>query len=506
MKDYITLLFFLFARLSYGQEAVLGYPISFINPLDPFEQNQYDTFIRGESIKKKDADRAWWVVVDRDNTRAYDQPDGILTAKLKFGAPYFVVRENADWVELVDAVVSQLEIKKMKSNIGWVRKKDLLLWNEGLLSPRNKVELKVILGNQPAQTQYFPCDKEDGTSVYAAPKGSTVGAVSDLRGMYAVYKKEGARYLIGSILGLSFYDPSNLIGWVDKEHCLLWNTRVALEPNFTQEAYTERKNNKAFQVAGFDDVLLAEAYCQGKIGSEKAVWTGDPVKVGQKVSITDAKRFPGDFMRFPLLSVGDEPQKSLLPCFKSAVSERGMFKVTCEDGSSKEVQLEITKPVYFCRRPLGAQYPMFSYVTCWSERELLELNKILEHLALFSTNASSDGKRAELVSLYCTLLNNYGGGEKDKACQEYTIKEIVECLLGVVGEGLDFKMSCLKDISLKCLLDLRCATDEDVEQQIICFVNTKKKIEKILRNYEKEEFVFKRDGEYYFWVKLSDMF
>jgi hypothetical protein len=509
MKDsryYITLLFFLFARLSYGQETVLGYPLSFINPLDPFEQNQYEPFIRGESIKKKDEIRAWWVMVDRDNTRAYDQPDGVLTAKLKFGAPYFVVREKADWVELVDALVSQLQIKKVKSNIGWVRKKDLLLWNDGLRSPRNKVELKVILSNPPENMYYFPCDQKEGTSVYTAPKGSSIGAISELHGMYAVYKKEDDRYLIGNVQGLSFYDPTTLIGWVDKRNCLLWNTRVALEPNFTTEAYNERKNNKAFQVAGFEGMLLAEAYCQGRIGAEKAIWIGDPARIGQKVSFSDPKRLPGDFMRFPLLSISDEPQKSLLACYKSAVSEIETLKVECRDGISKEIQLEVTKPVYFCRRPLGAQYPTFSYVTCWSERELLSYNKILEHFVLYSTNASSDGKRDELVSLYCLLLDNYGGGEKDKACREYTTREIVEHILGVVGDGLDFKMSFLKDMPLKCLFDLRCTTDEDVEQQIIGFVNAKKKIERILRNYEKEEFVFKRDGEFYFWIKLSDLF
>jgi hypothetical protein len=842
------LLLLLFVGDAYGQKRALGYPKVFESPLDPFDQVKYESFIRGENIIDRNLNRAWWVVVDRDNVKAYDLPDGnVFATTLQFGAGYYVIQEQDDWVELIDATVDKREIKKLRARIGWVRKNDLLLWNECLVNPRTKVELKALVLNKFDDFKDIPCDKKELVKIFTSPSGANSKDLLNINNkFYFVYKKEGTRYLIGETIGLSYYNPDFLLGWIDKGKAADWNTRIALEPNFTEEGYNERKNNPAFQVYGFSDAPSAEDFGQGKIGVDKADWSRDPVRPGQEVAKSDPKRFPGGYMRFPLLSVGGQTKKSVLPYFKSAVLDEVLLKVKCVDGKTVSVKpmpigkhvsiakeleryqraskyfnvffvvegskamsgfkeniisaidevkstiysnsdkpvirfgalvykdvtelksgaspqtlvklakltadqqsikdwvrgaafsnpggsgeypvqnyglykaieaaefpkyetniiiilgqkgdfakdrlmrkqhegksyyvpnatiedlivkndinvfavqciggtsetdrsfalnlrtiilesakkhynnlylknnsnpevkesfaklnyypkppamddpdeakdpllilengtihasifrapgisgnitqetffkllqsqcatitktavmfanevdkwnyneidkngfnprlnevlvelyddiklddsftdekYELVKPMYFARQPQGAKYPTFSFVTFWSEGELTKYYTFLEKLLIDVSNLSAGQKRIKLQELYCKLLDEFAGGENGKDCTEYTIEEIIELILGVKGEGLDFESKCIKDKTLKCLVDTKCTTDDEVEQLIYCFTGTKKVLYRMLNNYENEEFVYSRGGEYYFWIKLTDLF
>jgi hypothetical protein len=829
-----------------AQKRTMGYPESFEDPLDPFDQNKYETFIRGESIKDKIKNRAWWVVVDRDNVKAYDKPNGNIQTSLKFASAYYVTDEEDDWVELIDATVDKLEIKKVKSRIGWVKKNDLLLWNRGLINPRTKIHLKALLLNKFDDFKDIPCDKKELVKVYTSPTGSNLKDNLNIYKFYFVYKKEGTRYLLGETSQLSIYEPAFLLGWVDKGRVADWNTRIALEPNFTQEGYNERKNNLGYQVVGFGDAPMAEEFGQGKVTQDKGDWHRDPAKAGQEVASSDPKRFPGGFMRFPLLSVGGQTKKSVLPYFKSAVCDNVALKVKCQDGkavsvkqmtigkhvsiakqlesytraskyfnvffviegsgamsgfkeniisaidevksainsnsekpvirfgalvykdvaelkgnanpqtlfkvtkltadqqsvkdwirnttfsnpnssgeypiqnyglykaieaaefpkfetniiivlgqkgdftkdalmrkqhagksynvpnasiedlivkndinvlavqciggnaetdraftsniqslilesakkhynnlylkkdlnpevkqsfaklnynpkvpimddpdetkdpllvlengtlnscifrapgstgaitqetfvkllssqggtitkvaveftndldswnyreidgqgfnpklgevlvelyddlnlddSFTEEKYELYKPMYFSRQPQGATNPTFSFVLFWPQRDLTKYNSFLEKLLVDVSNLSTGQKRIKLQEAYCKLLDEFAGGENGKDCTEYTIEEIVELIQGVKGEGIDFNSKCIKDKTLKCLTDTKCTTDDEVEQLIYCFTSSKKVLDKMLKNYENEEFVFSRGGEYFFWIKLTDLF
>jgi hypothetical protein len=340
VKFWMAFILLLFVKVTYGQGRVLGYPEVFVGPLDPFDQNRYETFIKGEGIRDKVKNRAWWVVVDRDSVKAYNKPGpgGIIQTSLKFGSAFYVLKEEEDWVELVDATVDKTEVKRVKSHIGWVQKKDLLLWNEGLLNPRTKIHLKALLLNKFDDFKDIPCDKKELVNVYTSPRGVKQKDNLNIYKFYFVYKKEGTRYLLGETSQLSIYESSFLLGWVDKGRVADWNTRIALEPNFTQEGYNERKSNPSLQVVGFGKATEAEDFGEGKIKQEKGDWRRDPVRVGQEVSPTDPKRFPGGFMRFPLLSVGGQDKSHLLPYFKSAVCDSVMLKVKCQDGKAVSVK------------------------------------------------------------------------------------------------------------------------------------------------------------------------
>lgn len=844
----------LFSSIQVSGQKVLGCPEVFKNPADPYDENRENVFISGKNLKKKESKVPWWVVVDRDDAQAFTNPDSeSLKAKLKFGASYYVLSEKEDWVELVDAIVDGLKIVRLKENIGWVQKRDLLLWNKSLISPRTKVTLRVMAVNKYDDFKDIPCDKKEAVKVYASPRSEKLLEGLNTYRFYFVYKKEGVRYLLGETQGLSYVDNTLLLGWVDKGRIISWNNRVALEPNFTQDAYNERKANPNFTVYGFANAFDAEAFGKGEIGPENSIWSRDPVRPNTEVAKTDIKRFPGGFMRFPLLSVGSQNKNGkVLPYFESAVCDNVSLKVKCVDGKAisiknvpmgnqvkltkeledllraskhynvfyviegtgalsefkesiagsietvkeiisgydgkldqdkanikfgaliykdiKDVALannpqstiqsvrltsdytdvgdfirkatfsnpnttgnypvqnyglqealklanfqkdetnilivvgqhgdfsktdrmmnaqyqgkafsvssetiseniakgdvnviaiqciggrsetdrgflsnmrtillesskkhynsllkareknkklndaltaieynpvapnmddpaesnqnefklenstlhgsifrapvtegiitnksfndflasksstivqtvidnsnkirkwsyagleaegfnpkltevlsslyeesnldnleyerfELYKEVYFSKKPVGAKYPTFSYVMFWPERDLRNYYAFLEKFLIDLNSARSSGeRRRKLADAYCRMLEAFGYGEDGKDCNEYTPKEILGYILGVNVEELDFSTKYWPDMPISCLLNLRCVDDEQIELLMRGFVDSKKFLGKLLKHFDGEEFVFSRGGEYFFWIKLTDMF
>lgn len=348
MKQLAILLtgFILFFLFPVHAQRVLGYPEVFKKPLDPFDDNTYGSFIKKASTEDKDRKIGWWVVVDRDNVPVYQTENGNPTSKqLKFGSAYYVVEESDNWVKLVDALVNEVRIVRTREEIGWVKKENLLLWNKSLVNPRTKIHLKALLLNKFEEVRNIPCDKQDLVKVYKSPTGNDLMEDLNIYRFYFVYKKEGSRLLLGQLSGLSYVDNSILLGWVDKERVADWNTRVALEPNFTQAGYDERKANPKFRIAGFANAFDAEEFAKGE-GNPEVKWTRDPVIPGTDVTKNDPKRFSGGFMRFPLLNIGGGVKNQVLPYFSSAVCDNVALKIQCVDGRAvKVIKVPVEKQV-----------------------------------------------------------------------------------------------------------------------------------------------------------------
>lgn len=324
----------------YGQaQKVLGYPEAYKRPLDPFDDNSYSTFIKQSTTSDKDRKIGWWVMADRDNVPVYQSENGALNGKhLKFGTTCYVVEESDSWVKVVDALVDGIKTIRLREEIGWVKKESMLLWNKSLVNPRTKIHLKALLLNKfdSEAVRKIPCDKQNIVKVYKSPSGDELLEDLNIYRFYFVYKKEGSRVLLGQLSGLSYVDNTILLGWVDKERVADWNTRVALEPNFTQEGYNERKANPKFQISGFANAFDAEEFGRGE-GNPEVMWSRDPVRPGSETAKSDPKRFDGGFMRFPLLNIGGGIKNTILPYFSSAVCDNVGLKVQCVDGKAVKV-------------------------------------------------------------------------------------------------------------------------------------------------------------------------
>lgn len=331
-----------FPALNYGQKSVLGYPRAYVRPLNPYENSSIATFTSPNTQKDKDSNNGWWVVVDRDGVNAYDKPStsSKVQATLEFGRSLYVHEVKDGFAYLIDAIVDRTQVKELKGKIGWVKIDNLLLWKEGLVNPRTKIHLKALLLNKFSDFGAVPCDKKELVKVFTDPVSNTPQETVNIYRFYFVYKIEKTRYLLAETPTLGFYDAKDrILGWVDKDRIAEWNTRIALEPNFTESGYAERKTNDNLRIAGFKDQFVAEEYSRsGK--KVDVTWQRDPVTAKKlELSKTDSKRFRGEFMRFPLLSVGEQKgAQKTLPYYKSAVCDEVLVKVKCVDGKIMQVE------------------------------------------------------------------------------------------------------------------------------------------------------------------------
>ncbi len=281
---------------------VLQTPAVMETPLDQPNENFYLL----AATKYRLENNPWVVFSDRaDNTTR----DGKV---LDFMDDFYVVDETDTDVYLVEAVTDGLKIKSIIKDIGWIEKDKLLLWNHSLIDPGTKINRKGFLLNKRSSIGRILKneDDKDRVRIFDRPDADKNNEISKNRiyEFFFVFKKDKnvtpEMYLLSKNVSISTTTKDDIIGWVKADRINEWNTRIALEPNFTPVAYTERKldiENKSVKMYSLADP--AKNYADGK-GSTAAevIWENDPVKLPrEKLADKDSLRFKGGVIRFPML-------------------------------------------------------------------------------------------------------------------------------------------------------------------------------------------------------------
>ena len=291
---------------------VLGKPKRFEMPKGYDDMGQITDFIseRGKTTKN-----SWIVVSDRDNNIVYDEPDGEpLEFKLKFKDYFFVMDEERDWIHIVKVEKPKpikLKVKKGAKvlDYGWVEKSKMLLWTKGLVDPNSNIHQKAFLLNKAVDlkrlTNGSNSIKKNLATIYTDPVKSNVAEQRHIYEFYFILKKEDHRVLLANAASLSTYSlDETIIGWVNSNRLEEWNTRVALEPNFHEEAYNERKADLNKRLIGYADEEGANFHTAMGLPHEGHVhWDNDPVKLSENQLGNDSwtkHRFKGSVIRFPL--------------------------------------------------------------------------------------------------------------------------------------------------------------------------------------------------------------
>jgi len=252
----------------------------------------------------------WIVYSDRvDNTTENGKV-------LNFMDSFYVVDETATKVYIVKAVVDGLKIKSINEDVGWIKKTNLLLWSEGLIDIATKINLKGFLLNKK---ESIPCilTKEcesDRVKIFNSPDTDVAKEITKNRiyDFFFIFKTEDVgeieeMYLLSKNVNISPDTREDVIGWVKSDRITNWNTRIALEPNFDEKAFTERKQNTgSIGVKLFDQPEYAIEYANGN-NDVKPLWSNDPVSLPtDKMAAEDPYRFKGGVIRFPNLNKNEE--------------------------------------------------------------------------------------------------------------------------------------------------------------------------------------------------------
>lgn len=96
---------------------------------------------------------------------------------------------------------------------------------------------------------------------------------------------------------------SEILGWVEQNDQADWNTRLALEPNFTKEAFDERKLRPSLQFVSFKDEDNASRHFLSGSGDKQSIISmDDPVNTDDKMlARSNNKRYIGTKLRMPVL-------------------------------------------------------------------------------------------------------------------------------------------------------------------------------------------------------------
>ena len=291
-----VLLFWMAAQPCLGQwgnnrKSILTIPEKYILPVDQIDLT---------AVRKKDkvAGKSWFVYADRPNVFGTNSPgSGSQIGKLSFGESYAVVDEEGLYVHLYRDPRPDAKgyLSTQAKDFGWVHKQDLLLWEHCLVTAsEGRLSRKAMLLNT-LQSQPDAASISSGrVPFYIDPQRALPsGRSSGLFQIFFVFKFDHTNQaaLLGKSELFSRGGQNNIVGWVSLDRLVMWDQRVAMEPNWDPNAVAERKDKghpTAFLVSPNDALQYQK---QGTAPKERIIWDADP----------QGKRRIGEYRRFPVL-------------------------------------------------------------------------------------------------------------------------------------------------------------------------------------------------------------
>jgi hypothetical protein len=310
---------------------VMTKPGQFAEPKDYYDGMKMSPEMERYVNANERGNREKWVVYsDRENNPLYDEVDGKIKGKMAFMDPAYVVDSKGDWLQLIkynafiidlDRGETRLKRDANPEELGWVRRENLLLWDQALKDPRSGVEKKVVLINTDAEGVLSSGNVNDTIPIWGTSQSKYPRKGMLIYSFFYVLKKEGDMYLIAQDANFSAENRSTVKGWVSRFRASEWNTRIALEPNIDLRAYNERKKEPNYHVAHYQDPADARTHAKSGVRQQRTLMTvSDPVTTEDHFSPIysiernkdygtaekeqfDMKRFDGNVLRFPVLGI-----------------------------------------------------------------------------------------------------------------------------------------------------------------------------------------------------------
>ncbi|MEP7321557.1 MAG: type VI secretion system protein TssR domain-containing protein [Saprospiraceae bacterium] len=303
LTSFLFLLFCL--QNSAGQSKVLGRPGKYNNPADySYDKRQFESFL--EQTENKDRKEAWLVISDRDKNPVYDNINGKQISEIQFQDFFYVIEEKEGWIKLFKGGVDGLRITKENPPVGWVPKKNMLLWNSSLVDHITAIHKKGFLLNKASEIEQIikqPQKDIEFAKIYKSPDKSIELENVPIHDFYFImkYDLDNGTALLCKMVQVGPSTLDQILGWVSTAKMTSWNTRICLEPNFEEKAFNERKTNPGFQVRGFEDLTSAQEFAKGMTQGDKISWKEDPVLINKSyLAKSNPLRYKGSVVRFPM--------------------------------------------------------------------------------------------------------------------------------------------------------------------------------------------------------------
>lgn len=457
----------------------------------------------------------WEVYSDRRNNITYTQPNGrLVKAILSFMDRFYVSERRLDYLRIMkDPDISPYGFfSKNAEDYGWIHVSKILPWDHCLVSS-DLIDKKAILSSASfvydIGKHLFTHISNDAIPVFEDPE---LRFATDVRfspyEVFFLYKSCDNAYLVGKSSRL---DPvENLdtyMGWVSKDNVLIWENRIAIEPNWDALAVDERKRNRIVTSVFFDPVS-ASMYMNGSFVSQNyALWQNDPYEY----------RMSGEMLRFPVLShhgtllkvavfgkLSTSHFRSGQPANTLRLSE---FSRTTKDYTltftpfsamnllfPEEIRSDLAPGIQVGYTPFNVNnlnQPLYKYVFMLSKLELADQIWLYNQIV----NAKSR-KNVQVVML--EKLKNQMPEMKDQDILEFPLSELLPIYLGLPVYYGHFPDGRLRDLTRPWIIN------EEVFNSFM--VKVMDKLEKLqtVFNQTNHPCSFSSNGIRYYWIAAED--
>ncbi len=505
---HISFIFIILPFLSFSQK-IKKLPVTFLAPISFDSQSQRDKFAISKGVSGKEY---WLVIGDRPKVALYDNPKGNPTSELfDYGQTAYVIDESGEWIKVG---IGSREDNRFRNLIksGWVKKTDVLLWSRALRNKETYVREIIFTGLKLSNLSDIVQDLKH-IKVFDSPTSYHVDKeINNI--IYYIYKEEQGRVLLGTT---DYFNQTNvkevLVGWVDTAYIHRWNSRLALECNWEEPSYSQRKSDSTKRVYGFNDQVSADLY--GKTGffkKENIICDNDPAKSDFPKGLRaeeNNRRLVGDVFRFPVFDMTSGYIKSAgLVKIENDKMETEPIKSFVERNLSEATQTKIRqeKPrvvvdMYLPILIPGVEKP-YKYIILMSEAELEEYVSQLRDLKR-AMNAPEDVIREQLYNTVVSIILKMSGDTRTrKQIDNMDFAEFMAWVASMKREGIPID---LKGISIKDILDKKKLPSDELNNWAANLLSKEENLASIARQNGTYPYSFTVGEAVYFWLDEEDL-
>lgn len=492
-----------------SSQTVYEYPSRLKKPME-----NSDLFVNCETVSEP-----WIVYSDKDFNVSFISPESEnVKDTLRFMDKFYIADIKGEWINIIKAEVNKKNrfLSKQK-DYGWIHSKNLLLWNRCLLENNLSKQVYIVNNIDTWSKWNKQTFDNDSSEVSLSPGINSLNCikVASLR-FYYVYKKSEDYFLIGSDERIynNEHPKESIIGWVSRDNCFEWKSKIAIVPNMDSSAIAERKQKK-ISLKFFINKSDVYDYKVAKLKSKdnNLVWDFDFTEIGAANSI----------IRFPLLSnyneilnekpiisvkmfgiIGDEPKKQInnqkFDKKTNCIFNHSLFAFFKEYEKIPDTIINYWIK-YECIISINSwtslyidnlKYPLFNKEILFSSTELgnyiSSLNKIIE-------SSRENNSRILIRNIFINMLL-----DKKPEMMQYSYEDIKMIKLGMILFGLPYMSAHIKNLSL-----------DDIGYESVfenpAYNNWISHIELVYRklnelyNKPDNDYSFLSNDQRYFWIK-----
>ena len=238
----------------------------------------------------------WVVFSDKNDNKTYENSSGKKHKNtIGFMNDFYVAEETRDRLHIVKDVKYREGFSSSAEDYGWVDKEDMLLWDHCLVTRSGDINKKAMVLNTVESLMKDKIKEKDQERVnyyFDKELSQESDRSSKIYEILYIYKITDDAILLGKNYVTEISNIENeMFGWVSNKKITIWDHRIAIEPNWNEDAAQERKIKKTPSTF-YVDVARAKKAAEGKRLSDKyVIWNNDSYNV----------RNIGDWRRFPLL-------------------------------------------------------------------------------------------------------------------------------------------------------------------------------------------------------------